>query len=872
MEPIHREQLTNGLVLIVAEEHTLPIVCSTIWYRVGSRDEEEGRTGLAHFLEHLMFKGTRKYPKGSIDEISLRLGGNNNAFTSYDYTGYYFTFAADRWEVALDIERDRMCRLLLDPEEFQAEKQVVLEELNMGEDNPWEFLRRHVYALAYQRHPYRHPIIGWKEDLTGLKRDDLSDFYRRNYQPGNALLVVTGDVKTAEVSRLVRQRFEKIPGRHVPCRSIPPDSPPEGVLRMQASRPGKVTRILSAFCGPAVSSPDIHAVNVLRYLLAEGKSSRLYQRLVERDQLASSFSVHFEDMLDPSLFTMAAELRDGIEPRQLEEALFDEFGRLQRDGIPPAELERAKRQLEADYIFDLEDISNLAVNLGMYECIASAGFFLDFPSKIRAVRGEEIIDAARRVLTPDHCVLASLEAERRGAMVWVEEEPEEEEYPDSRCHYRPVNSAGPGRKVRRAGCAAVHLPVREYTLDNGLTVLLCPLPRIPAAVASAIVLCGSREDPPGREGLAHLMGNMLDEGTSRRTHDEIALLVDGMGGMLDTYADRESAGISLKLLREDLPAGLELLRELVMDPVFPEDRLELLRAQVLTRIASLEDRPDYLVAQEFNRLVYQSTPLASPTHGTRDTVLAIGREELAEFHRRYFHPSNLVLVLAGDLDPEAVMPLLRQAWAGLPGGKAPDRPDFGLRRQTMPQQRRLTVPDKAQHHIMMGHLGVRRNHPDIYRLMVLDVILGGGPGFTSRIPRTLRDEMGLAYHTYAAISANASLDEGLFTAYIGTSPEHRDRALAAMTAEIKRIRDELVTADELQAAKDFLTGNFVFKFETMSQVASFMLAARVHGLGFDYPALFPGFIEEVTLDDIREAARRHLNPDAMTVVEAGPEA
>lgn len=873
MRKIHRDVLENGLGLLMVEEHSLPIVCSTLWYRVGARDEPAGLTGISHFLEHMMFKGSRHFPKGVIDEISLRLGGNNNAFTSYDYTGYYFTFASDRWEIALDIEADRMQQLLLQTEEFEAEKQVVLEELKMGDDNPWEFLRKNVTALAFQRHPYRNPIIGWKEDLQAITPADLTAYHRKYYQPANSFLVITGDIEAAAVRELVREKFGGIQGLPVPPAVVAAEAAPEGRILFQSSKPAHVSRLMVAFHGPSIRQREIYAANVLRYILAEGKTSRLYHRLVEADKVVSSFSIYFEDMKDPSLFMMAAELKEGTGFDLVEKVLFEEIEKIRDSGVTAEEMSRAIRQLEADTIFEEEDISSLAINLGMYECIDSCQFHENFMENIRAVTSADVLAAARSFLEIPHAVIGRLQAEKGAEMIFPDDE-EPVEMPELLNRYQPSPAASPRRPTVQCHAPArdpgVNLPVQMDRLANGLTVLLCPQTRIPAVTLGAVVLAGSREDPPGQEGLAYMLGNLLDEGTSRRGHEEIAGFIDQVGGTMETYGSREACGVNAKLLAENFWEGLDLLQELIYDSVFPEDRIEHLRSQILTRIASLEDRPDYLGSREFSRIIYEGTPLSNPAHGYRDTVERLNRDQLRAFYRDCFHPANTVLVLSGDFDAPAALDHVRQTWNGPPGRPPLARQPFSLTRQTGRVEKRLTVKDKEQHHIYLGHLGIRRNNPDYYRLLVLDVILGGGPGFTSRIPKRLRDEMGLAYHTYASICATAGFDDGRFTAYIGTSPEHREVAIEAMLEEIRRIQAEPVSTDELSAAKDYLTGSFVFKFETMSQVSAFMLAAWLHDLGFDYPERFPALIREITAADVQAVARQYLDPENYTLVEVGP--
>ena len=875
MRQIHREILENGLTLIVVEDHHLPIVSQTIWYRVGARDETEGQTGLAHFLEHMMFKGTERFPKSSLDDICLRLGGQNNAFTSYDYTAYFFTFASDRWEIALDIEADRMRNLQLVPAEFRAEQQVVLEELKMGEDNPWEFLRKNVRSLAYQRHPYRHPIIGWREDVENLTPAAMEAFYRRHYNLANAILVVGGDVCPESVRELVLARFSGEPAAPALALELAPDSPLEGQLRFQASRPVNVSRLIAAFQAPSARQEDIYAAHLLNYILAEGKTSRLYRRLVEKDQTVSSLSVSLEDMRDPSLFKVAAQLKSGVGFAEVEDALFDEIGRLSREGVTIAEFDKALRQLEADTIFEQEDISGYSMYVGLYETIHSFDFFDRFLARARQEKPEHVQALAGRMLDSRRCVIGWLSAESPAAGPAIAGLDEEEALPERDWQFRSKPAQHPRDMVRpeegsRLGGISVSLPIETHRLDNGLVVLCCPIRQIPAVQLGAVVLAGSREDVPGGEGLAHLVSNLLDEGTARRDHLEIAGFVDGIGGTLDTFGTREASGVSLKVLKEDLLPFLDLLQELLYESVFPEDRLELVRSQSLSYLASLEDRPDYVGSREFCRLIYQGTPLEGPNHGYPETVRKLGREQLMEFYRRFFHPANTILMLVGDFEVDALLARVREKWGSLPPGPLFQRQPLALRRAQEPVAKTLRVADKEQAHLFLGHLGIRRNNPDFYSLLVLDVILGSGPGFTSRIPKILRDELGLAYHTYAAICASASLDEGRFVAYIGTSPANRAVARERMTGEIRRIRDEEVTSEELAAAKSYLTGSFVFNFENMHLVGNFMLNSWVYGLGFDYPQKFFHLVQSVTQADVKRVAREYLHPDGLTLVEVIP--
>ncbi len=409
---VQKRLLSNGLTLITKELHDKPVVASVIWYRVGSRNEELGQTGKSHFLEHMLFKGTERYKKGEIDLITLKNGGSNNAFTWLDFTAYYFTFASDRWQDALEIESDRMRNTSFAEEEFASEKQVVEEELSIGLDGPWEALENEVWATAFRQHPYHWPTVGWIEDLESATGADMKAYYDKWYHPRNATLVIVGDFNSDEITEKVEELFGSIPaGPHAKSfRIIEPVQ--RGEKRVVVKKESPVERLLIAYHAPAVADPDAYALQVLEAILSTGKSSSLYQRLVERDESVTTASANFHDHIDPSLFYIKAELKPGFELRAVEQAIYDEIERLKDARITDAELEKAKRQIEADLVLSNEEPLQQAILLGQYETIAfderipedSRGYkFLDtLLDRIRRVTAEDVTGVARKYFTPDN--------------------------------------------------------------------------------------------------------------------------------------------------------------------------------------------------------------------------------------------------------------------------------------------------------------------------------------------------------------------------------------------------------------------------------------------------------------------------------------
>jgi zinc protease len=397
-EDVRKTVLSNGLVVLTREVHTSPIVTSMIWYRVGSRNEELGHTGKSHFLEHMLFKGTERFKKGEIDLLTLKNGGANNAFTSHDFTAYYFNFASDRWEIALEIEADRMVNCAFDPEEFEAEKKVVIEELKTGLDSPWGLLLQEEEATAYKVHPYRNPIVGWLQDVERATVEQQQAYYRRYYHPDNAILVVAGDFHTEDVLKKVDRVFGSIPAGAQPEPMLLEEPPQRGERRLIVRWRSKVPRLAIAYHAPKIAAPDSYALQVLAVVLTEGKASRLYQRMVEREQSVTFVSAEYGEAKDPTLFHIRAEGRGDHSINEIEASIHDELTKISTDGVTTHELDRAKHQIEAHFILSRERTLDQAILLGQIETLYGLNYIDSYLKRIDAVNGANVADVCRRYL------------------------------------------------------------------------------------------------------------------------------------------------------------------------------------------------------------------------------------------------------------------------------------------------------------------------------------------------------------------------------------------------------------------------------------------------------------------------------------------
>ncbi len=395
--------LDNGLKVLLLEDHKSPAVTFQVWYRVGSRNERDGKSGLSHFLEHMMFKGTPSVKPEEYSRIIAKNGGRSNAFTTSDVTVYFATMSRDKITTEIELEADRMAYALLGEHDFEPEKQVIQEERRLRtEDNPASALSEVTSAVAYVVHPYRRPVVGWMEDIENLTRQDLVDHYKLYYAPNNAYIVVTGDFSTNEILAKIKGAFNKIPRGAQPPKVLAEELPQQGERRVLLKKEAELPFVLMFYHVPNVKSPDNYALDLLTTVLAGGRSSRLYHELVYQKRIARSIDADYNGIsIDPGGFTVTAQLMPGKEPADVEREIDALLEKVKSELISERELQKAKNQIESAFIFAQDSIFGQAMKIGYYEAVGGWRLMDSYIDGIRKVSREDIRRVAKQYLDHD---------------------------------------------------------------------------------------------------------------------------------------------------------------------------------------------------------------------------------------------------------------------------------------------------------------------------------------------------------------------------------------------------------------------------------------------------------------------------------------
>jgi len=861
-----RHRLSNGLTLVHEPLHTSRVVAFQIWVQVGSADEGPEEAGLAHLHEHMLFKGTATRGPGEVARDIEAHGGEVNAWTSFDNTVYHVVMASDFAEVGLGVLADAVRAPAFDATELAREVEVVVEEIKRAEDAPSRRASRDLFVTSFHRHPYRLPVLGTKDSVRSVTRERITDFYRRHYLPASMVLVAVGDVEETPLLRWTEALLGGDWGRGAPSARVRPTEPPRTARRfLLRADDVKEAHLQLSFSAPAVNHEDVPALDVLAMLAGQGESSRL-QRTVKRERrLVNDISAYAYTPMDPGLFGVGFTAAG---PTALEalRATAEVLSGLRETPCSQEELETLKALVESDAVYQRETVQGLARKLGFYET-ALGGFEAEgrYLAKVAALTPEAVkavaqktLDVSTAVVTallpPDGPVLEdaaslALEAGWRA--------------PRSRPTTRPPIPKGRERPAHH-GAAEVS-PVLVHTLPGGATLLVREERAVPLVALRAAFCAGTRAETDRDNGLTSLLARLLTKGTQQRTAEEVTQEADSYSGALQGAAGRNSVSLQGEFLSRHLEKAFGLFAECLLAPAFLEEEVEREKQLQLQDIQAKDDRPTSLAFDLFARTLYQTHPYRLPLVGEQQSVERLDVQAVRAYHQRYLQPAGLTLAVIGDVRAEEVLRLAEAAF-GSPGG-APKKLEVAQEAPLTGRRRSQRVLPRAQSNLVLGFLGLKVDDEERHALSVLTTVLSGQGG---RLFIELRDKRSMAY-SVSCMSVEG-VDTGYVCAYIGTSPDKQEAALAAIQVELRRLVDTPVSAQELDRARAHLIGSHEVSLQRNSARAALLALDSAYGLGLDNFLHFASRVRAVTAADVQRVAQRLLRLEHSALAVVGPEA
>ena len=844
--------LDNGLSVLLQENHTAPVVALNMWVKVGSIYERDAEAGISHVYEHMLFKGTMTRGVGEIAQEIEGSGGDINAFTSFDHTVYHITLASRFLDTGLAVMADAIQHSSFDPDELRKEQEVVLEEIKRGEDIPSRKLTEALFATSYQRHPYRRPVIGSEQTVKSLSRDQILSFFRTWYVPNNMTLVVTGDFDPMTVLPYIQAAFRGFEPQTLPALQIPQE-PAQRELRMAILADDIQETLLDvAYHVPGVLHKDSYAIDLLAFIIGGGESSRLYQTVKAEQELVHAIYTYPFMPKDPGLLVIGATL----EEERWQDALtgiLAEVERVQRDGVTTAELDRAKRNLESEFIYQRETVQGQASQLGYFDAVlGDLAFESRYLKAITRTTPQDIQRVARTYLTLKNLTVGFFLPRADGAQVTHER------------IAQTVQTRTQLLRRRRPSRVAAARRTRKFLLDNGMTLLVRENHAVPLVAMQAVFLGGLWVEDIVHNGVMNFVSEMVTKGTAHRRARVLAEEIESMAGDLSGFSGRSSFGVAAEVLHRDLGRGLELVADIVRHSTFDPDELEKTRDDLL---AALKHEEDDLFKVAFTlcaQSLFPDHPYGLKVLGTPPSVSRLTRDDLLRWYRCYAIPNNLVLAIVGDVEAEAAqhdVTRLFGSWQPAP---------LDLPPQGRPVRPAVNGPvvcsrDKEQTHIIVGMRGTSLHHPDRYALRVLESILASQGG---RLFVELREKQSLAY-TVTARSLEG-LDPFIFFVYLATSPEKTEVALNGIREELLRVREDGVTAQEVERAKRYLVGSYEIELQKNSALAAMLAFDERYGLGYDEIASYAQNIVAVTPEMVQHVAHAYLAVDQAAVVIVGP--
>jgi len=812
---------------------------------------------MAHLFEHMFFKGSKKFP-GS-EEIAQHvsmLGGSTNAGTIYDSTNYYFVLPKEGFIRGVEIQADAIAHPLFDIEELRKECEVVIEESNRKLDNPPALATERMYAIAFQKHRMKRWRIGSNEVLRNIRRENLVAFFETLYRPSNIILTIAGDVNHEEAVAVVERTFGEIPAGS-PTKDRGPVEEPQTEFRFGEGF-GDVKQSFSVFGWhtPGEDHPDEEALEILASILGSGRYSRFYRNVVgpgSANSASASNSV-FEDV---GIFTIRASLSDE-NLSTVDSRIMDEIERMKQSGPSEFELQLSRNRIESGFVFQLEEVLGQAQTLAYFESRGGFELMTSYLKKVESLTAASIAEVASRYLTPGNMTLYRYRPSGAKPSFAIQVERELSEAA-SRSNHDPVESIPLPPSPQSLRPASAGSALQRFVLRNGMTLFVREVAGTPTVSASVFFRGGRVFENSSNAGITQLMARTMRRGTASRSAEQIDREIEFLGTGLGIVIDEDYFGFKLDIIQKHLAAGFAILSDVICNPLFPDDGLAEEKHLQLASIQRSWDSSSERPFQLFSSAYYGNHPYGLPETGFASSVDPIVAESLRQWYGETVVADDALLVVVGDVRADDVHSLMESSLGAI--GRRPSR------RPVVPPvlipQARIEVTeyrDRKQSAVVVGFPSVPPRHPDwIVIRLIQDITSGLAGTFFAE----LRARRSLAYTVFAGDSSRDLA--GAFVGYIASDASKESDAKEGLITEIHRLGTDGIQPEDLERARSYVAGSMKIRLQTNSALASEITQHYLYGLGLDFTERFLERVRTISLEEVRDVAKKYLSHDNYTV-------
>ncbi|MFH1729008.1 MAG: pitrilysin family protein [Pseudomonadota bacterium] len=805
-----KKTLPNGLRLISKEMKNSPVTSIQIWVETGALYENAKTSGISHFIEHMFFKGTKKNAPGAMAQYIETLGGNINAFTSYDYTVYTLSIPSRHTEKGYQILADAFLNSTFATNELEKEKKVVIEEISMGNDEPDSIVKKELFKQAFATHPYARQIIGTKENIISFKRKDLINYIANNYVPSNCIIVTVGNLPHEDAEKLAKKYFSKLEAKPSKNKLYYLDKQTKTKKISCLTRNINEAIFTIGFQIPGILHEDLFALDVLALILGQGNTSRLYKKLKTEDGLVNNIAAHSLTLKENGLFLIDAKLVSKDLKKVIAE-VFKICQELKEKPLGSDEIQRSLIVTERNIIFQSETAQGIARQIGSFEALLKNPEFNNvYIEKLRQITSDDIYKVANKYLNYENMNIALIA--KKDKFYPTESFIKSKAQILAKKQQISLNT-GNGQLIRTSS-------------PNGIRYIFNYNPSHPIVSCKSFFTGGLRYEDENNNGISHLMSALMLKGTKKRSVNDLAEEIVAAGAFLKSEAGRNSTSVGIDILSRNFEKGIEILSDVIRNSIFPEKELINEAKQALYAIRSIDDHPTQAAFKFFLRKMYGNHPYSMDILGSENSLPMLNQNAIKDYHKSLITPDNMVLAISGDIHPDKAFEICQKYFSG-----------WKLIKTLHPTLREIPkksnaevyekILDKEQAHVILGFDGVSFNDKRRFSLDILNSILTGQGG---RLFQRLRDELSLAY---SVGSMNVEgIEPGYLAIYIACAPENIDLSIKEIKNILNSIATKGVSDKEIERAKMYIIGNYENELQLNSVKAIHLGFNELYNMGY----------------------------------------